>query len=104
MAGTTTVLDDDAALSAILSATFDPAREAILAEPASLVPDPSVTGHVAWELNDPDERRLRVTTAGPALLVVSENWFPGWVAEVDGEPAEVRRANLTLQAGDSVGG
>ena len=98
VAGAATVLDDDAALSAILSATFDPAREAILAEPASLAPDPSVTGHVAWELNDPDERRLRVTTTGPALLVVSENWFPGWVAEVDGEPTEVRRANLTLQA------
>ena len=28
---------------------------------------------------------------------MSENWFPGWVAEVDGEVAEVRRANLTLQ-------
>ena len=39
-----------------------------------------------------------MTTSGPALLVISENWFPGWVAEVDGEPAEVRRANLTLQA------
>ena len=98
VAGTATVLDDDAALAGILSATFDPAREVILAEPASLVPDPSVTGDVTWQLNDPDERRLRVTTTGPAFLVVSENWFPGWVAEVDGEPAEVRRANLTLQA------
>ena len=53
---------------------------------------------VTWELNDPDHRRLRVTTTGPALLVISENWFPGWVAEVDGEPADVHRANLTLQA------
>ena len=96
--GTATVLGDDAALARILSPSFDPAREVILAEPASLVPGPSVTGDVAWELADPDERRLRVTTTGPALLVVSENWFPGWVAEVNGEPAEVRRANLTLQA------
>ena len=97
LAGTATVLDDDAALARILSGAFDPAREVVLAEPASLAPDPSATGTVNWELNDPDERRLRVTTTGPALLVVSENWFPGWVAEVDGEPAEVRRANLTLQ-------
>ena len=98
LAGTATVLDDDAALATILSAAFDPAREVVLAEPPSLAPDPSVTGEVTWELADPDERRLRVTTSGPALLIVSENWFPGWVAEVDGEPAEVRRANLTLQA------
>ena len=98
LAGTATVMDDDAALARILSGAFDPLREVVLAEPASLSPDPSVTGAVTWEVNDPDERRLRVTTTGPALLVVSENWFPGWVAEVDGEPAEVRRANLTLQA------
>ena len=95
---TATVLDDDAALARILSPTFDPSREAVLAQPATVAPDHSVSGDVAWELNDPDERRLRVTTTGPALLVLSENWFPGWVAEVDGEPAQVRRANLTLQA------
>ena len=96
------VEDDEAALARILSPAFDPAREAILAEPPTLaLPGPGGAGgggQVAWDLNAPDERRLRVTTGGPALLVVSENWFPGWVAEVDGEPAEVRRANLTLQA------
>lgn len=97
LVGTATVMDDEEALARILSAAFDPSREAVLAEPATLAPDPSVTGSVTWELNDPDHRRLRATTTGPALLVVSENWFPGWVAEVDGKPAEVRRANLTLQ-------
>ena len=97
LVGTATVLDDDAALARILSSAFDASREVVLAEPASMSPDPSVTGTVHWELNAPDERRLRVTTSGPALMVVSENWFPGWVAEVDGEAAEVRRANLTLQ-------
>ena len=98
----TVLADDEAALARILSPEFDPGREAILAEPPSLaLPGPGVAGgggQVAWDLNEPDERRLRVTTSGPALLVVSENWFPGWVAEVDGETAEVRRANLTLQA------
>ena len=105
LAGTAMVMDNDAALARILSSAFDPAREVVLSEPASLVPDPSVTGSVTWELGDPDDRRLRVVTSGPAFLVVSENWFPGWAAEVDGEPAEVLRANLTLQArGDPVGG
>ena len=98
----TVLEDDEAALARILSPEFDPGREAILAEPPTLaLPGPGGAGgggQVVWDLNDPDERRLRVTTGGPAVLVVSENWFPGWVAEVDGEPAEVRRANLTLQA------
>ena len=98
IAGTATVMDDDAALARILSRDFDPAREVVLAQPTTVATDPSVTGSVTWQLNDPDHRRLRVTTTGPALLVISENWFPGWVAEVDGEPADVHRANLTLQA------
>ena len=98
IAGTAAVMDDDAALARILSLDFDPAREVVMAQPTTLATDPSVTGSVTWQLNDPDHRRLRVTTTGPALLVVSENWFPGWVAEVDGEPADVHRANLTLQA------
>ena len=95
----TVIEDDDAALARILSPQFDPAREAIPAEAGGVaVVDGAATGPVTWELYEPDDRRLRVTTAGPALLVISENWFPGWVSEVDGEPTEVRRANLTLQA------
>ena len=33
-------------------------------------------------------------------LVVSENWFPDWHAEVDGQPAVVRRADHALLAVD----
>ena len=98
LAGTATVMDDSAALDRILAPGFDPRGEVIVAEPVRLVPAPGVTGAVVWEVDEPDHRRLGVRTTGPALLVVSENWFPGWVAEVNGEPAAVHRANLTLQA------
>ena len=96
-----TVMEDDAAtLARILSDEFDPVRDAILAAP--LPGDAGgggwSPGSVEWESYAPDERALRIRTTGPALLVVSENWFPGWVAEVDGEPADVHRVNLTLQA------
>lgn len=96
----TVLEDDEAALARILADEFDPAREAIV--PAPLAAAGALggrgSGPVEWVRYEPDERELRVSTTGPALLVVSENWFPGWVAEVNGEPAEVHRANLTLQA------
>lgn len=103
--GTTTVVDDDeAALESILSPDFDPAREAVLSEPApelasalTALPD-QAAGTVEWEVAEPDYRRMRVTTTRPGLLIVSENWFPGWVVEIDGAPADLHRANLTLQA------
>lgn len=98
--GSATVEDEDgAALAAILSPGFDPGREAILARSAMAMPEMNAaTGTVVWEADGADERLLRVQTDGPGLLIVSENWFPGWEATVNGVEADVLRANLTLQA------
>ncbi len=109
--GSAAVVDgEDAALARILSRDFDPAREAVVSQPgpefamalatlsASGEDAAPATGAVVWEVAGQDYRRMKVTTDRPGLLVVSENWFPGWMAEVDGAPAEVHRVNLTLQA------
>jgi len=50
-------------------------------------------------------RRLRVHADGPALLVVRENYYPGWRAAVDGRRAPLYRTNylfsgVPLPAGD----
>ncbi|MFN8606237.1 MAG: hypothetical protein U0931_01810 [Vulcanimicrobiota bacterium] len=44
-----------------------------------------------------DEQSL--TSDGPAsLLIGADNWDPGWECLVDGNPVQVRRANLALKA------
>jgi uncharacterized membrane protein YfhO len=40
---------------------------------------------------------LEVTSDRPALLVLSENWLPGWTARLNGESAQVVRVNHTLR-------
>jgi hypothetical protein len=44
--------------------------------------------------------RMRITLEGsaakPAYLVIGENWYPDWHAEVDGKPATVHRADYAL--------
>jgi hypothetical protein len=44
--------------------------------------------------------RMRITLAGrdsrQTYLIVSENWYPDWHAEVDGKPAAVLRGDHTL--------
>lgn len=46
--------------------------------------------------------RISITLDAPApegsALVVSENYYPGWQASVDGQPAKAERANLSLMA------
>jgi hypothetical protein len=46
----------------------------------------------------PDRLVFEVETAGPAWLVVANNWSRHWRAAVDGAPAAVLRANHAFQA------
>ena len=39
---------------------------------------------------------LSPAPADTSYLVVSENWYPAWQAEIDGQPAPVLRANHTF--------
>jgi hypothetical protein len=62
-------------------------------------------GSVQVLSEEPDVRRLRVHADGPALLVVRENYYPGWRAAVDGRRAPLYRTNylfsgVPLPAGD----
>ncbi len=46
----------------------------------------------------PSPFTLHVTTPTPALLILSEPYYPGWQAIVDGQPAALLRADYILRA------
>jgi hypothetical protein len=95
---------DDATAGTILDPRFDPLRVAVIdsaapvpAQTLSALPEPlritpKITrydpGHIAMDLSSP-------APAGSAL-VVSENYFPGWRATVNGRAAPVVRADYNL--------
>jgi len=45
-----------------------------------------------------DEVRVRAELDGDGLLILTEEAFPGWSVEVDGEPAELLRADALFRA------
>lgn len=45
----------------------------------------------------PEEIRLRVSCNQPGYVVMSEVWYPGWVASVDGEDREVLCGNYIFR-------
>ena len=41
---------------------------------------------------------IKVKVNNPGFLFISDNWYPGWKAEVDNRPTEMLRANFTFRA------
>jgi len=58
--------------------------------PSSFTLHPSrlAPGHLAYQ----------ITTSTPALLILSETYYPGWQATIDGQPASIFRADYVLRA------
>jgi hypothetical protein len=50
---------------------------------------------VSWR---PDRVEVEVDSAQPGVLVLHDAYYPGWVVEVDGQPARLLRANVLFRA------
>ncbi len=95
---------DDQALATVSDARFDPKLAAIYDTAAPVVgqqvktlPPPTGVGVTATRY-DPGHMTFRLDKPAPegSSLVVSENYYPGWVATVDGKPAVAARVDYAL--------
>lgn len=94
------VPDGEAAFAAILAPGFDPARAVVLETP-ELLPLPTIqpaTFNLYHLSYSPEAYRIVANTPSPAYLVLSEVWYPGWRAWVDGVEVPVLRANFAFRA------
>jgi hypothetical protein len=68
-------------------------------EPGCAVEEPSAA-EAAPEIvrYEPARIDIKVQAGAPALLVLSDLFYPGWEATVDGRPAEVLQANYVMRA------
>ena len=78
------------------AALFD-SSEAVQGSAISALPEPL---SIRARVTHPSAREIRVELDNPApqgsALIVSENWYPGWRALIDGKPATVGRADYTF--------
>ncbi len=59
---------------------------------------PNASGGAEFEQYSPDEVTLRVTASNPAFLVLTDTFYPGWNAYVDGKPVSTYRAYGLVRA------
>src|SRR5205809_147645 len=92
--------NDQDALRLIRDAEVDLRHEVVLS--GCLTPPPGVAelavAHVAFTVDEAERMRLTTESDGPAWLVLSDTWFPGWQARVDGVAQPVGRADYAFRA------
>jgi hypothetical protein len=90
----------DAEALAALGDAREPFREVtFLAEGEPLATTaPCKSAPPRWLRYQPSALSLEVETCAPAYLVVTDSFFPGWEAKVDGIATPIRRANLLVRA------
>ena len=53
--------------------------------------------NIEWVAYEPNRLELTVQAGSPSLLVLSEVFYPGWLAEVDGVPTTIHQVNGVLR-------
>ena len=89
----------NAALAATIAPGFDARRVAITEEPAPGLPRREAAPPGSARLTRYDRERVTavVSARTRSLLVLTDVYYPGWKATVDGEPAEIERVNYLLR-------
>lgn len=89
----------ESAKERILSGEFEPATEVILYESPHFVGDSLHSkSNVTVENYSTNEVIVAVSSDAAGLLVLSDTYYPGWKAEVDGRQVEILKANLCQRA------
>jgi hypothetical protein len=92
------ILDDEAAIAAMADPAFSPSQQAILSTGQALHANPARASQVTVTEYRPERVTIRASTAAPGYLILSDAWYPGWRAMVDGQAVDIVRANVHFRA------
>lgn len=105
------VANDDDAMATVLRRQFDPAQMVVLvgadkslARAPAKTPDTNAKVEILSDAHG--HIRLKTTRAEPGWLVLTQAWYPGWKAHVNGVERPIVRANyafgaVQLEAGEN---
>lgn len=92
--------NEEAAVSHMQSASFDPAGEVVLLGERSVETGEAkpLSGKVTVTSYRPEAIELIVEADKDGWLVLSDAYYPGWNATVNGQPLPIERANILFRA------
>jgi hypothetical protein len=98
--GQTVTRDGDSALRAVTAHDFQPLRTAVTEEavPGVMRGRAAAAGWARITSYEAERVDLSVSAPRRRLLVLTDAYYPGWKAEVDGHPAPIHRADYLFRA------
>lgn len=76
---------------------FIPGTSVLLPISSKNIPETSGSGSATIVSYLPERVTIRTDSPVPAILVLTDTYYPGWNATVDDAPAEILRANWTMR-------
>ena len=100
-----TAANDDEALQLMQMQTFDPGKMVVIADGGNVgmserenLPSISQSLHPSIISYSPEQVVIDVAASRDGYLVLTDAYYPGWVATVDGQPADIERADILFRA------
>ena len=93
-------LDDEQILRLIREHAIDLRREALLSDcvTPSVRNDGTEGGTAVIDRYEPHAISITATSERGGYLVLTDTWFPGWTARIDGAPVRIERADYAFRA------
>jgi uncharacterized membrane protein YfhO len=92
------VKTDEETLLALMDPTFPLDKKIIIGNDVYLEKSKLAVSEVVYNLYSPEKSILSVKTDKEGFLFVSDAWYPGWEAIVDGRKVDIERANYAFRA------
>ncbi len=86
------------ALEGLASRKVDPRQTVVLSEAPEFQASPGASGTASIQDYQPHKVVVEVNSDGPAFLILTDAFAPGWAAFVDGTPSPILRAFVMFRA------
>ena len=94
------IVSDDMAAERLRAANFSADHLVLLSEGKPMSDDATTNAqdHVTITRFEPERVELAVQTDRAGYLVLTDSWYPGWNASVDGQSTPIQRADVLFRA------
>lgn len=92
------IKSDEDALSVLMAPNFPLDKKIIIDRNINFVKSKDLQSNVVYSLYTPTKSILNINTNKDGFLFVSDAWYPGWKAKVDGNDTYVYKADYSFRA------